>query len=127
MDSLPPAADSRTDIPTVTSEDTVTREMPETKPRSDEPQAQNSAQNSGPADNFGLDAAAAEDTARRVVAEERARIAGIYDAARKLGLDQGLADTLVRDGATLDQAGTPRANGSAATACACASAIPGRA
>ncbi|MFZ1415617.1 MAG: hypothetical protein WAS73_13715 [Defluviicoccus sp.] len=100
MDQTTPAADSRTDIATVTSEDTVCREMPETKPRSDEPQAQNSS----PADNFGLDAAGTEDTARRVVADERARIAGIYDAARKLGLDHGLADTLVRDGATLDQA-----------------------
>ena len=100
MDQVTPAADSRTDIATVTSEDTVTREMPETKPRSDEPQAQNS----GPADNFGPDAAGTEDIARRVVADERARIAGIYDAARKLGLDQALADTLVRDGATLDQA-----------------------
>ena len=46
----------------------------------------------------------AEDIARRVLAEERARIAGIYDAARKLGLDQALADTLVRDGVMLDQA-----------------------
>ncbi|MDG4574479.1 MAG: Mu-like prophage major head subunit gpT family protein [Defluviicoccus sp.] len=100
MDPLPPAADSRTDIATVTSEDSVSREMPETKPRSDEPQVQNSC----PADNFGPDAAGTEDIARRVLVEERARIAGIYDAARKLGLDQGLADTLVRDGASLDQA-----------------------
>lgn len=52
----------------------------------------------------GADAAGAEDVARRVVAEERARIAGIYDAARKLGLDQALADTLVRDGVALDAA-----------------------
>src|SRR5512134_1304249 len=49
-------------------------------------------------------AAGAEDIARRVVAEERARIAGIYDAARKLGLDQGVGDTLVRDGIALDAA-----------------------
>ena len=49
-------------------------------------------------------AASAEDIARRVVAEERARIAGIYDAARKLGLDPAVADTLVRDGVALDQA-----------------------
>ncbi|MFZ1414943.1 MAG: prohead protease/major capsid protein fusion protein, partial [Defluviicoccus sp.] len=104
MDSLPPAADSRTDIETVTSEDSVSREMPEAKQRSDEPQGQNSAQNSGPADHVGPDAAGTEDIARRVVADERARIAGIYDAARKLGIDQAVADTLVRDGATLDQA-----------------------
>ena len=52
----------------------------------------------------GADPEAAEDIARRVVAEERARIAGIYDAARKLGLDQAVADTLVRDGVTLDAA-----------------------
>ena len=39
-----------------------------------------------------------------MVAAERARIAGIYDAARKLGLDQAVADTLVRDGITLDAA-----------------------
>ena len=32
----------------------------------------------------------------RVLANERARIAGIYDAARKLGLDQKVADTLKR-------------------------------
>jgi phage major head subunit gpT-like protein len=49
-------------------------------------------------------AAGAEDVARRVVAEERARIAGIYDAARKLGLDQATADALVRDGVALDAA-----------------------
>ena len=104
MDPVTPAADSRTDIATVTSEDTVSRELPETKKQSDEPQTQNTAQNPGPADHFGPDAAAAEDIARRVLAEERARIAGIYDAARKLGLDQGLADTLVRDGVMLDQA-----------------------
>ncbi|MDG4610328.1 MAG: Mu-like prophage major head subunit gpT family protein [Defluviicoccus sp.] len=104
MDQVTPAADGRTETPIVTSEDTVTREMPETKPRSDEPQAQNSAQNSDPADHVGPDAAGTEDIARRVIADERARIAGIYDAGRKLGLDQGLADTLVRDGVTLDQA-----------------------
>lgn len=54
-----------------------------------------------PHSDCGADPAAAEDIARRVVAEERARIAGIYDAARKLGLDQAVADTLVRDGIAL--------------------------
>jgi phage major head subunit gpT-like protein len=58
----------------------------------------------GQHDDGGGHAAGAEDVARRVVAEERARIAGIYDAARKLGLDQAQAETLVRDGATLDAA-----------------------
>ena len=47
-----------------------------------------------------------EDIARRVVAEERARIAGIYDAARKLAIETGIADDLVRRGITLDEART---------------------
>jgi phage major head subunit gpT-like protein len=50
--------------------------------------------------------AATEDIARRVVAEERARIAGIYDAARKLAIETGIADDLVRRGITLDEART---------------------
>lgn len=110
MDPVTPAADSRTDIATVTSEDTVTRDTAEAEPpstpasRSDaaavhlvDPRQPATAERAS-------DAAGTEDIARRVVADERARIAGIYDAARKLGLDQGLADTLVRDGVTLDQA-----------------------
>jgi hypothetical protein len=50
--------------------------------------------------------AATGDIARRVVAEERARIAGIYDAARKLAIETGIADDLVRRGITLDEART---------------------
>lgn len=88
MDHQTPAADSRAEM---TSEDTVTREMPE------------------PADHLqprgpDVDAAATVDVARRVVAEERARIAGIYDAARKLGIEPTVADAMVRDGVALDQA-----------------------
>ncbi len=110
MDPLPPAVDSRTETPIATSEDTVTRDTIEAAPpsapagRSDAPAAHPVEPRQPTTSERGVDAAAAEDTARRVVADERARIAGIYDAARKLGLDHGLADTLVRDGASLDQA-----------------------
>ena len=110
MDPLPPAVDSRTETPIATSEDTVTRDTIEAAPpsapagRSDAPAAHPVEPRQPTTLERGADAAAAEDTARRVVADERARIAGIYDAARKLGLDHGLADTLVRDGASLDQA-----------------------
>jgi hypothetical protein len=38
------------------------------------------------------------------IAAERARIAGIYDAVRKLGVDSTIADSLVREGASLDAA-----------------------
>ncbi|HOT82583.1 MAG TPA: Mu-like prophage major head subunit gpT family protein [Candidatus Defluviicoccus seviourii] len=110
MDPVTPAADSRTETPFVTSEDTVTRDTAEAEPpstpasRSDAAAVHLVDPRQPATSERGTDAAGTEDIARRVVADERARIAGIYDAARKLGLDQGLADTLVRDGATLDQA-----------------------
>jgi phage major head subunit gpT-like protein len=46
----------------------------------------------------------AEEIAERVVAAERERVAGIYDAARKLGIDAPVADDLVRRGIALDEA-----------------------
>jgi phage major head subunit gpT-like protein len=46
----------------------------------------------------------AEEIAERVVAAERERVAGIYDAARKLGIDAPVADDLVRRGVALDEA-----------------------
>jgi hypothetical protein len=108
MDQPMPVAEIRAAedaaTPVHAEEDTVTREVPETMTRSDEPQVQNSARNSGPADHSVTDAAATEDIARRIVAEERARIAGIYYAARKLGLDAAVADDLVRRDVSLDQA-----------------------
>jgi hypothetical protein len=42
--------------------------------------------------------------AERVLREERERVAGITDAARKLGLDTAVADDLVRRGIGLDEA-----------------------
>jgi phage major head subunit gpT-like protein len=42
--------------------------------------------------------------ARRAVAEERSRAAGIYDTARKLGVERSLAEGLVMRGMPLDQA-----------------------
>ncbi|MBX3517451.1 MAG: Mu-like prophage major head subunit gpT family protein [Rhodospirillales bacterium] len=110
MDPVTPAADSRTDIATVTSEDTVNRDTEDAAPPStlasrSDASAVHLVDTRQPATSErASDAAGTADIARRVVADERARIAGIYDAARKLGLDQGLADTLVRDGVTLDQA-----------------------
>ncbi|MBK8211472.1 MAG: Mu-like prophage major head subunit gpT family protein [Rhodospirillales bacterium] len=93
-------------------EDTVSRgsaeptEIPETAMA--EPHAQTRSDNATREQgNHGAQqalAAGAEDVARRVVAEERGRIAGIYDAARKLGIDPAVADTLVRDGVALDAA-----------------------
>lgn len=110
MDPVTPAADSRTDIATVTSEDAVTRDTEDAAPpstpasRGDVPAVHLVDPRQPATAERASDAAGTADIARRVVADERARIAGIYDAARKLGLDQALADTLVRDGATLDQA-----------------------
>jgi phage major head subunit gpT-like protein len=40
----------------------------------------------------------------RILAEERARVTGIYDAARKLGVDQTLADDLVKRGVVIGDA-----------------------
>ena len=110
MDQATPAADSRTDTAIVTREDTVTQDIIETAPtpipasRGDAPSADRSEQRQPPTPERAANTATDEQIARRVVAEERARIGGIYDAARKLGLDQAVADTLVRDGVTLDQA-----------------------
>ncbi len=109
MDPVTPAADSRTETPIVTREDTVTRDTVEATgastpaSRADAPAADPVELRKPATAEHGADAAGTEDIARRVLAEERARIAGIYDAARKLGLDQAVADTLVRDGVTLDQ------------------------
>jgi hypothetical protein len=49
-------------------------------------------------------APSSEDVARRVVTEERVRIAAIYDAARKLNVDTAIADDLVRRGVVLEDA-----------------------
>ncbi|HRW60968.1 MAG TPA: hypothetical protein P5340_09980 [Defluviicoccus sp.] len=110
MDPVIPAAESRTDIATVTSEDTVSRDTEDAAPpstpasRGDVPAVHLVDPRQPATAERASDAAGTADIARRVVADERARIAGIYDAARKLGLDHALADTLVRDGVTLDQA-----------------------
>jgi phage major head subunit gpT-like protein len=40
----------------------------------------------------------------RILAEERARVTGIYDAARKLNVDQALADDLVKRGVVIGEA-----------------------
>ena len=40
----------------------------------------------------------------RILAEERARVTGIYDAARKLNVDQALADDLVKRGIVIGEA-----------------------
>ena len=40
----------------------------------------------------------------RILAEERARVTGIYDAARKLNVDQALADDLVKRGVVIGDA-----------------------
>jgi hypothetical protein len=50
------------------------------------------------------DATATRAIAERVLKEERERVAGITDAARKLGVDTALADDLVRRGIGLDEA-----------------------
>ncbi len=48
--------------------------------------------------------AAMQEVAERVLAAERERVAGIFDAARKLGIDTAVADELVRRGVPLDEA-----------------------
>jgi phage major head subunit gpT-like protein len=108
MDQPTLAAEIRaaTDTSTLTNEDTVTRENAEDAlTAADETlirgTAAEQAEQPGPVER---DAVTTEDVARRVVAEERARIAGIYDAARKLAIDTSVADDLVRRGATLDEA-----------------------
>ena len=40
----------------------------------------------------------------RILADERARVTGIYDAARKLNVDQALADDLVKRGVVIGEA-----------------------
>jgi len=50
------------------------------------------------------DATSMAAVAERAVAAERARVAGIYDAARKLGIETAHADDLVRRGVPLDGA-----------------------
>lgn len=100
------AASCRSDDDTATRGSAEPREVPETAMA--EPHVQTRSDNAireqGDHGAQQALAAGAEDVARRVVAEERARIAGIYDAARKLGLDQSVADSLVRDGVALDAA-----------------------
>ncbi len=49
-------------------------------------------------------AADASAVAGRILADERTRITGIYDAARKLGLDASVADDLVRRGIAVGEA-----------------------
>jgi phage major head subunit gpT-like protein len=50
------------------------------------------------------DADAMQAVAERAVSVERERSSGIYDAARKLGIDSAIADDLVRRGVALDAA-----------------------
>jgi hypothetical protein len=50
------------------------------------------------------DATATRAIAERVLKDERERVAGITDAARKLGIDTGVAEDLVRRGIGLDEA-----------------------
>jgi hypothetical protein len=52
----------------------------------------------------GADETATRAIAERVLREERERVAGISDAARKLGIDTAVADDLVRRGIGLDEA-----------------------
>ncbi|MGZ9034393.1 MAG: hypothetical protein ACXW25_08285, partial [Rhodospirillales bacterium] len=78
---------------------------PHTRTRSDGA-TERSDHHPQPANGGANSTVATEDIARRVVAEERARIAGIYDAARKLAIDQSVGDDLVRRGITLDEART---------------------
>lgn len=114
MDPTTPAADSRAASTSIdTSEDTVTRDTEETTltaaveatTRGHPTVLEHPRQLERPqTDGDGQPALATEEVARRVVAEERARIAGIYDAARKLGLDTPAADDLVRRGIALDEA-----------------------
>ena len=94
------AADA--DTPVQTQEETVTRDTPEVAVTA----APDRAPQLRTSDQAGDSPAIAEDIARRVVAEERVRIASIYDAARKLAIETGIADDLVRRGITLDEART---------------------
>lgn len=125
MDKTMPAANTSaaadTDTPLQTQEDTVTRESAQTAataaPESAAAAAQHVQTRSDGAaferadrphhpDHCVAPTAATADTARRAVAEERARIAGIYDVTRKLAIETGIADDLVRRGITLDEART---------------------
>jgi hypothetical protein len=124
MNQQTPVAESpaATDTSTLTNEETVTRQNAETAvtagdkiptaaeqpeqpvpTRADDASREPIDHPSSP-DRSVRDDPDAEDIARRVVAEERARIAGIYDAARKLAINTAVADDLVRRGATLDEA-----------------------
>ena len=106
MDQPNPAAETRTaadaDTPVQTQEEPVTRDTPEVAVTA----APDRAPQLRTSDQAGDSPAIAEDIARRVVAEERVRIASIYDAARKLAIETGIADDLVRRGITLDEART---------------------
>ncbi|MGZ8313324.1 MAG: hypothetical protein ACXWUR_14785 [Allosphingosinicella sp.] len=94
MDQTTPAADIRadadSDTPILTSKDAVRRDRPEAAARTaeeiashnDEPAAAPAKPSREP-DPDPDPAQAAEDIARRVVVEERGRISGIYDAAKK--------------------------------------------
>ena len=125
MDQPNPAAETRTaadaDTPVQTQEEPVTRDTPEVAvtaapdrtSRGEPPAAVDRAPQLQTSDQAGDSPAIAEDIARRVVAEERARIAGIYDAARKLSVDAAVADDLVRRGITLDEARTVLIDGAA--------------
>jgi hypothetical protein len=114
MDQQTPAVESRAaDTPILTNEDTVKREIDKAAVTAAVPEPSAAAEQPARAraddvvheqsDRVTTPTADAEDIARRV-AEERARIAGIYDAARKLTIDTSIADDLVRRGATLDEA-----------------------
>ena len=106
MDQPNPAAETRTaadaDTPVQTQEEPVTRDTPEVAVTA----APDRAPQLRTSDQAGDSPPIAEDIARRVVAEERVRIASIYDAARKLAIETGIADDLVRRGITLDEART---------------------
>jgi len=118
MDQPTAAADSRAADETiiVPNEDTVTRDHAETAEtvvagtlnRSDTPTLERADQTEHADRLQNIDGnqptRSAEDIARQVVADERARIAGILDATRKLGLDPAVGDDLVRRGVALDDA-----------------------
>ncbi|MFO1153054.1 MAG: Mu-like prophage major head subunit gpT family protein [Rhodospirillales bacterium] len=103
MDQPTPAARDA-DNTIATSEDAVTRDSCDAAMTTASDAAARAEPDARADRTANHSAISAEDVARRVVAEERARIAGIYDAARKLGLDTVVADTLVRDGVALDRA-----------------------
>ncbi len=113
MDHTTPAADARADAdsetPIIRSKDAVNRDTPEAAVRAaEEIASHNDALAAAPAkpprEPDPDPAQAAEDIARQVVVEERGRISGIYDAAKKLSLDTAIADDLVRRGTSLDAA-----------------------